>query len=63
MKVASPKPADGNKAQACPEPAHDYYEQLQIVIKGNSALSVDTEASRVAFKSMFIKELNWYLFL
>ena len=53
MKVASPKPADGNKAQACPEPAQDYYEQLQIVIKGNSGLSIDTEASRVALKSVY----------
>ena len=40
------------------EPAHDYYNQLQIVFKENSGLPLNVESTQVAINSMFINILN-----
>lgn len=52
-----------NKIQACTqkpdEPVHDYYNQLQIIFKENSYLTVHAESTQVAFHFMFISKLTW----
>ena len=59
--MAFPKPADWNRIQACTQksddPIHDYYNQLQIVLKENSTLS-DVDSTWVSINPMFINGLN-----
>ena len=60
--MAFPKPVDWNKIQACTqksgESAHGYYNQLQIVFKGNSGFPSHVDSTWGAFNSMFTNGLN-----
>lgn len=63
--MAFPKPVDWNRIQACTQksddPIHDYYNQLQIVLKENSTLLSDVDSTWVSINPMFINGLNWVL--
>ena len=65
IPTAFPKPVDWNKIHACTQksdnPVHDYYNQLQIVLKENSNLLSDVDSIWVSVISMFINGLNWVL--
>ena len=65
ISMAFPKPVDWNRIQACTQksddPIHDYYNQLQIVLKENSTLLSDVDSTWVSINPMFINGLNWVL--
>ena len=67
ISMAFSKPVDWNRIQACTQksdnPIHDYYNQLQIVLKENSTLLSDVDSTWVSINPCLLlkHKLNWVL--